>query len=143
MASLSSGEKMIDSTLLDMDGEEHKLSSFNDKYILLSFWSMTCLICMKAAKDLKKIHESYKPKLNIVGINMDTEKSMWEQGTKRDAITWINLSDGKGVSDGVGLDYGIAGFPAYVLIDSNGIIIDRWMGYKPGRFEEKMNIHLK
>jgi hypothetical protein len=74
---------------------------------------------------------------------MDTEKSMWEQGTRRDAITWQNLSDGQGVGGEIGINYGIAGYPAYVLINPEGIVIDRWMGYKPGRFDEKMNEHLK
>ncbi len=142
MTVLSVGDNMVDSNLFDLDEVKHSLSDYNDKYILMSFWSMTCLVCMKAAKDIKIIHEKYADKLNVIAVNMDTSKSMWEQGTRRDNISWINLSDGAGFSGGVGLQYGITGYPAYVLINTDGKIVDRWMGYKPGRFEEKLALHL-
>ncbi len=136
------GDKMINSALSDLEGKQLQLADLNDKYIFLEFWSMTCMLCMKAAKELKVIHEKYSNKLNVVGINMDTEKSMWEQGSKRDGIVWFNMSGGKGIDDGIGSDYGTAGFPAYVLINTQGTIIDRWMGYKEGKIEAKVLEHL-
>ena len=132
------GDKIVDVVLEDLNGNSRKLSDFAGKYQLLSFWSLTCMICMKAASGLKNIHNQHGDKINIISINMDTEKSMWEQGTNRDGISWSNLSDSKGPYDGVGKIYGIVSYPAYVLINPDGIIIDRWMGYKPGRFEEKL-----
>lgn len=135
------GEMFTDATLQDLNGDEHQLSNYNDKPILLHFWSVTCLICMKTARELKKLHEGYGDKLNIVSINMDTDKARWEQGAKRDNLDWANLSDGQGYFGGIGKEYGIVSYPAYVLIDKNEKIIDRWMGYKPGRFEEKMVAH--
>lgn len=138
----SIGDKIADADLLDLNGNETKLSEYNDKHVLLSFWSLTCMICMKASGELSKLHEQYKDKLNIVSINMDIDKTMWEKGTNRDSIIWTNLSDGKGVFSGVGKLYRIVSYPSYVLINTEGIIIDRWMGYKPGRFEEKMKNHL-
>lgn len=142
MAIPTIGDNYLDAELIDLNDEKHTLSAFNDKFMLLSFWSMSCMICMKAAKHLKPIHESYADKLTIVSINMDTDKVKWEMGTSRDKITWTNLSDGLGSAGGIGQAYGVFGFPAYVLINKDGVIIDRWMGYKAGRFEEKMNEHL-
>ncbi len=138
MAIPTIGDPIINASLYDIHGKQTDLSEYTGKYLLLSFWSLTCMICMKAASGLKKIHEQYGDRLNIVSINMDTEKSMWEQGSVRDGIIWTNLSDGKGPFDGVGKIYGTVSYPSYVLINKDGIIIDRWMGYRPGRFEEKL-----
>ncbi|NJM15766.1 MAG: TlpA family protein disulfide reductase [Chloroflexia bacterium] len=138
----TTGDNMVDAVLYGLDGREYRLSSFKGKYVLAHFWSMRCLVCMSAARELKIIHEKYNDRLNLVSINMDTEKSLWEQGTRRDAIVWANLSDGLGFSEGVGNAYGIVGYPAYVFFNSKGAIIDRWMGFKPGRFEEKINAYM-
>lgn len=143
MAIPTIGEKLIDCKLLDLEGGEHRLSEYTGKYLLISFWSMTCMICMKAAQDLKKIYSKYDGQLTVVSINMDTAKSAWEQGTGRDGIAWANLSDGQGTAGGAGAAYGVVSYPAYVLFSPDGVIVDRWMGYKSGRFEEKMQEHLK
>lgn len=142
MATPTIGDHITDFVLLDRNGEKHKLSEYNNKFMLLGFWSVTCMVCMKAAQDLKKLHESHGDKLNIVSINMDIDEARWEQGTQRDKPEWPNLSDGMGYSAGVGKEYGIVSYPAYVLVNNEGIIIDRWMGFKPGKFEEKMEEHL-
>jgi peroxiredoxin len=136
------GSPMIDFNLSGLEGDGHKLEDFKGKYMLLEFWSLTCFSCMKAANVLKKMQETYHDKLHIIGLNMDTEHSMWEQGSRRDGITWHNLSDGKGTDDGIGLAYGIVGFPAYVMINPEGIIVDRWMGFKEGRLEEKVSVFI-
>ncbi len=142
MAIPTIGDRMTDADLFDLNAKKYSLSELCDTYLLLSFWSMTCMVCMKAARDLKVVEQEYRDRVRIVSINMDTALSMWQQGTERDGITWYNLSDGQGSSGGVGKTYGVMSFPAYVLFNPEGIIIDRWMGYKPGRFTEKMQEHL-
>ena len=142
MTPLTIGDRLISLELLDLNEQIHDLKEYLGNHLLISFWSMRCFSCMKAAKDLKVLHETLSDKLTIVGINMDTQKGLWEQGTSRDAIAWPNLSDLKGFSDGAGKEFGITGYPAYVLVNVEGIIVDRWMGYKPGRIEEKVKAQL-
>ncbi|MFW5656542.1 MAG: TlpA family protein disulfide reductase [Bacteroidota bacterium] len=143
MAIPAVGDRISDNTLYDLEDKEHNLKDFTGTYLLLEFWSVTCMVCMKVSKELKDIHEKYQNKVNIIGLNMDTQKSLWEQGTARDGIRWTNLSDGQGSSAGIGNEYGVFSYPAFVLVNPEGIIVDRWMGYKPGRIEEKIKEHLK
>lgn len=136
------GDKFIDIYAHDLNGQSHLLSDFNDKYILLDFWSMACYPCILAAPEMREVSEKYKNELNIIGLNLDTRKNLWEEATRRDSITWINLSDGKGVFGGAYHKYRINGFPTYILIDPQGIIVDRWMGYGTGIFEDKLSKYL-
>lgn len=131
------GEKMTDAELLDFTGKKCNLSDFNNKKILIEFWSMTCLTCMRTAPEISNANQEFGDSIHFIGINCDTTKSMWETGTNRDSITWTNLSDLKGV-DGVAGAYGVAAFPVFYLIDENGIVLDKWMGYKAGRIKEKI-----
>lgn len=136
------GDKYIDLYAHDLKGQSHHVSDFNDKFILLDFWSMACYPCILAAPEMREVTEKYKNELNIIGINLDTRKNLWEDATKRDSITWINLSDGKGVFGGAYHTYGINGFPTYILIDPQGIIVERWMGYETGIFNNKLSKYL-
>jgi len=136
------GDKYIDLYAYDLKGQSHHVSDFNDKFILLDFWSIGCYPCILAAPEMREVTEKYKKELNIIGINLDTRKNLWEDATKRDSITWINLSDGKGVFGGAYHVYGINGFPTYILINPQGIIVERWMGYENGIFNNKLSKYL-
>ena len=136
------GDKYTDLYVYDLKGQSHHVADFNDKFILLDFWSMACYPCILAAPEMREVTEKYRNELNIIGINLDTRKNLWEEATKRDSITWINLSDGKGVFGGAYHTYGINGFPTYILINPQGIIVERWMGYETGIFKNKLSKYL-
>jgi peroxiredoxin len=122
------GNKFVDFSAKDLQGASHKLSDYKNKYVLLDFGMMACHGCMEAAADTRRLSEEYKNNLYVIGINLDTRKELWEMATKRDSITWINLSDGKGTFGGAFTAYGIEEFPTYILIDPQGKLIERWTG---------------
>ena len=92
---------------------------------------------------MRKLSANYQNDLVVIGVNMETKKKFWIEASKKDSITWINLSDGKGTFGGASYTYGINGFPTYILINQEGVIVDRWMGFWPGVFEEKLSKYLK
>ena len=133
------GDRFVDFYASDLQGKSHQISDYTDKFILLDFWSMACLPCVLAAPALRELSDNYINKLVVIGINLDSRKNFWEEATKRDSITWVNLSDGKGENAGAGHLYQINAVPTYILIDPQGIIVERWMGYKSGIFKEKLS----
>jgi peroxiredoxin len=138
----SIGDKLIDLNLHNLDGEQFKLSDFSGKYILLDFWSLGCYPCILAAPELREIKEIYKNDLTIVGINLDTNLNLWKEATKRDSVTWINLSDGKGTYAGAYSLYGINGMPTYILISPQDTIIEKWTGFGNGIFKDKLSRYI-
>lgn len=133
------GDKAVDLNLYDINGKSAKISDFSGKYILLDFWSLACYPCLLAVPELREINEVFKDNLAIVGISMDVNPKLWAQATKRDSITWTNLSDGKGSYAGASSLYGIAGMPTYILINPLDTIVERWEGFSSGIFKEKLN----
>ena len=129
-------------TALDIESKSHQLSDFTGKYILLDFWSIACYPCVMSLPELRKLSARYQNELNVIGLNLDTKKKFWAESSKRDSITWINLSDGKGMFGGASYAYGINGFPTYILINKKGIIVERWMGFEPGIFDKKLSKYL-
>ncbi len=136
------GDKMPDSDVYDLAGKKFKLSDFSGKYMLLDFWSLACHPCRLSAPELREVKDSFKDSLTIIGLSMDVDSKMWIEATKKDSVTWINLSDGMGDYAGVSSKFGIIGLPTYYLINPKGKIIDKWMGYDTGMIKEKIVSHL-
>lgn len=133
------GDKYVNFTALDLENKSHQLSDYIGKYILLDFWTMGCGPCIFSIPELRSISQKYQSDLVVIGVNLETKKKFWEDASKRDTITWTNLSDGKGTFGGASYIYGVNGFPSYILINPEGLIVDRWMGYWPGVFNEKLS----
>jgi peroxiredoxin len=136
------GDKIVDFVAYDTEGEKHSLREFEGKYILLDFWALACGPCKNAIPETRELYSNNKEILTVVGINMVTNEDSWRETSKKDSITWINLSDGKGTFAGISADYGINGFPTYILIDPQGVIIEKWMGYWPNVFKQKLENHI-
>ncbi len=138
----SIGDKMPESDLHDIEGKMFRLSDFLGKYMLLDFWSLACYPCVLAAPELRELKYSFNDSLTIVGLSMDIDPKMWIEATKRDSVTWINLSDGMGNFAGVSSKFGIEDLPTYFLINPAGTIIDKWIGYENGIIKEKILSHM-
>lgn len=137
------GDKMVDFVAYDTEGVKHNLSEFEGKYILLDFWALACGPCIQAIPETRELYSNNKEILTVVSVNMVTNEDSWRETSKKDSITWINLSDGKGTFAGISADYGINGFPTYILIDPQGVIIEKWMGYWPNVFKQKLENYIE
>lgn len=123
------GDAMADTPLLDTQMITHKLTEYvgKGKYLLLDFGFINCGACIEAIPETKILHDSLVNKLTIVGINVD-ETAYWKSKLKEKQLSWVNLNDYKGRS-GLASRYGVKGYPYYVIISPNGIVLGTWMGY--------------
>lgn len=133
------GDKYVNFKAFDIENKSHQLSDYIGKYILMDFWSTGCYPCIMSIPDMRKLSAQHLNDLVVIGMNLEIEKKLWLEASEKDSITWINLSDGKGTYGGAGYIYGINGFPTYILINQDGVIVERWMGYWPGVFDEKLS----
>ena len=128
------GADFPDATFFDLQGNEHHIAEHLGKYILLDFWSSGCGPCILAFPEMKQVYEKYQDKLAIVSMSIDTD-SRWRKASDDHDITWSNWNEGKGTG-GLYANYRIMGIPYYVLINPEGKIEKRMMGYRENIFEE-------
>jgi thiol-disulfide isomerase/thioredoxin len=121
------------------EGKPVKLSEILDRNVLLDFTSAGCGPCILAAEELRQIDSTCSDSLRIVSFNVDSKKDSWLSSLKRDHITWTSMWDGKGVFSDTYIVYGVSGYPTFVLINSNGKIINWFVGYGKGSLFEKLN----
>lgn len=121
---LKLGDKAIDFTLSDIDGELISLSDFTGKYVLLEFWATGCAPCRWENPNLLKAYIEFNDEgFEILGVSLDEKKSYWESTVKKDSIIWTTVSDLKGMSGEVPITYSVSYIPKNYLLNEEGIVI--------------------
>ena len=124
----SIGSKAPEFTLEDISGKEVSLSSFKGKPVLLNFWATWCPYCRRERPHLNTLYNDYKDKgLIILSVSTDQSVAKVKEYLKNTPADFIVLSDWKGT---VSLLYGVQGLPTSYLISREGIIKQRFVGFR-------------
>ncbi|HEU0063712.1 MAG TPA: TlpA disulfide reductase family protein, partial [Flavisolibacter sp.] len=121
----------------DYRGEILSLKSFRNKqYVLLVFWASWCVPCREEFPELKSIYKSYHHKgLEIIAASIDKDVKAWKSTIESEHINqwWQFLVDES--KPRVSSMYFVNGVPLIVLIDKQGKIISRWIGYSQANLD--------
>ena len=132
------GDLYHDFKAINNVGDTINFSDLIGKYILLDFTAANCGPCVQSVEELRLIDKTYSDSLKIVSFSGDAKKDIWLKSLERDNASWTSLWDGKGTYSETYIKYGAAGFPTFFLINPQGIIIDKWVGYGKGLLEHKL-----
>lgn len=137
----------VDPDLLgtSIDGKEISLSTFRKKsFVLLDFWATWCVPCLKMMPHLKNLYQKYHLKgLEIISISssLNDDKGKWKKAVKKESmLSWINLFSEGSYTNGadLGIKYGVTKLPTTILIDKEGTIIGRYVGYSESDLDKKL-----
>lgn len=133
------GKKLPNYKLFNTENKEQSLYPFKGKVILVDFWASWCGPCRKLHPHLKEMYNLYNSKgFDIISISLDDNKERWLKAIGQDKMTWDNLSDLKGVRDGIAKEFAITGVPQSFLIDENGIILAKATGFDEKTLSAKL-----
>ena len=110
----------------DLQGKKIDIAPIvkKNKYTLIQFWASWCGPCRKEIPLLKKLYKMYKSRgFEIISFSMDHNKLLWEDASKKEKLTWYNISDLKAFKSEITKNYPISGIPANVIVDKNGKIV--------------------
>lgn len=99
------------------------------KILIVDFWATWCQPCRKSMPDLEEIYNKYKGDVLVIGFSKDDNPKVVEDFIRNEIkVSYpIGMSNRK-IEDRFG---GILGLPTAFLIDRNGKIIRRFIGYVP------------
>jgi len=137
---VDAGPVAPDFSLPDLSGKMNSLKQFRGKIVLLDFWATWCPPCRTAIPELVGIQKEYRDKgIVILGISLDDPNKISNQRLldfkKQLNINYIIL---RFKFELIGDYFGNASpaIPTLFVIDRDGIIKDKIVGFKPGAVEK-------
>lgn len=105
----------------DLKGKIISLDKYRKKYVLLTFWSTTCVPCIAEMPTLVKIKNQYSPqKLDVIAISSDDNMVVLAKAIRKYQMNWTNIADKTG---DLFKTYGVQSIPQVYLIDETGKIV--------------------
>ena len=116
-----------DFKLQDLDGKNVRLSDFKGKPVLIDFWASWCPPCREAIPGIQNLHKTYNDKgLVVLGISMD--EGGWDSVKAFASEYGMTYRILKG-TDQVLSEYQVRTIPMVVLVNKEGLIVKRHLGF--------------
>jgi thiol-disulfide isomerase/thioredoxin len=123
------GKPFIDFNTKTIEGDDFQLSTLKGKYIFIHFWSSGCAYCRKENRLLSENFNKLPDSIILVSFSLDKKRENWVSSSLKDSIFWYNVSDLKGDLSSTKLLYDVQALPVSFLIDRNGIVVEKILGY--------------
>jgi peroxiredoxin len=144
---VEAGPLAPDFSLSDVSGQTVSLEQYRGSVVLLDFWATWCAPCRMTIPLLTKLHEQYKDKgLVILGVSVDDPQLIKDT----DLLNYKKMSQ---------IDYPLLRFnqkvvqdyfsseqmaiPTMFVIDRNGRIRDKIVGFQPETLEKSLAAAVK
>ncbi len=95
------------------------LSSFAGKPTVINFFSPACVPCREEMPTFAKLGETYKGKINFIGVDETSTASVARQFVDSFHLPYTTVIDANGALIGT---YLLPGVPVTVFVGSNGVI---------------------
>jgi len=117
-----------DFTLKTIGGQEITLSGLRGKVVLLDFWATWCGPCKESIPHLTQLYKNYQDKgFELIGMSMDKsgDVEMVRRFVKSMDISYPIIM----TPDEVARNYKVTGLPTTVLIDKEGKVREKIVGF--------------
>lgn len=109
-----------------LDGRQYALADFRGKYVLVDFWASWCVPCRVENRLYNQLLPKYSDQpFAIFSVNLDDSRQVWEMASKRDLVSWPQISDSLGLQSPLAAAYNVTALPMSFLMDPDGRIIAR------------------
>lgn len=109
-----------------LDGDQNALADFRGKYVLVDFWASWCVPCRVENRLYNQLLPKYADQpFAIFGVNLDDSRQIWEMASRRDRVSWPQISDSLGWRSPLAAAYNVNALPMSFLMDPDGRIIAR------------------
>jgi len=117
-----------DFSVATLDGEYVELKDLKGKVVLLDFWGSWCPPCREATPSLVKYSKKHPAEAFVmigVAVN-EADDGKWREYIEKNKMAWPQYLD---KTRKVAALFKVTAFPTYIIIDREGIIRNRSLGW--------------
>lgn len=124
---LSRGDSAPDFALMSLaDGTPVALTDLRGRVVLVNFWATWCKPCEDEMPAMENLYRALKGGgFELLAVSVDASRNDVDAFRERLGITFPVLLDPE---QNAARRYQTTGFPESILVDSNGIIVERYVG---------------
>ncbi|MDQ6418836.1 TlpA disulfide reductase family protein [Paenibacillus sp. LHD-117] len=117
--------------LIGLSGQSIALDQFKGKTVLVNFWTTWCKVCMTEMPHVQKLYDEYREQgedVAILSVNVTSQEqsaAKVRQYAEKQALGFPIALDERGEA---AAQYRVAAYPSTFIIDSDGIIRERFLG---------------
>ncbi|MBI2427320.1 MAG: TlpA family protein disulfide reductase [Ignavibacteriales bacterium] len=130
---LLSGQDYRTLAVETIGGEEISIEELTARGpVLINFWALWCEPCKIEMKQLQSLFEKYRERhFSIVAVNQDNQKSVAKVASyvsSQQFTFYVALDPGGEIAQ----QFNLQNIPLSILLDRNGKVAYKALGYKPG-----------
>jgi peroxiredoxin len=137
------GKRAPDFTLSSVTGEKFRLSSLKGKIVVLDFWAVWCGPCTDSMPFFQTLQDTYGAKgLEVVGLHVNDRMPEPEEVKAfldELGVRYHNVVSTTEVDD----SYLIYAMPTTYIVDRNGVVQKRHIGFNPKTAPERIERDVK
>jgi peroxiredoxin len=123
----------LDFALKDVGGREVRLSDYRGKVVLLEFFATWCPPCRMAVPEMNELHRRLSGKdAVVIAVSVGERMEDVREFVSGQGITYTVLVDNEGIDS----RFGVSTIPSTFILDKNGAVVARHMGFMPGFADE-------
>lgn len=116
--------------LTSLQGELIQLKELQGKAVLLDFWGTWCGPCRAATPDIVKFYKKHeKDPFVMIGVAVNDKNDLWKAYVKEHDMAWPQYFD---TGSKIARMFQVTAFPTYIILDGDGVIKARQLGWGPG-----------
>lgn len=119
-----------------MDGKTVDFKEYQGKLVLVDFWATWCPPCRRSIPHLAELHKKYSSRgFAVVGISLDqTGRESVANFARENSIPYTVLMGSQDVAESWNIGGGI---PVAILVNREGAVVEKIVGYKDSQFWER------
>lgn len=117
--------RKVDLKSKQLGGEPFEMGNLRGKWVLVRFWSVSCVPCRAECNKLKAVYAQYrKASFEIIGVCMTPSRSLMTSSPSYEKSDWIELWDNESdANHNLVQQFGVVAVPTSFLVSPERVIV--------------------